>query len=187
MKSTSLCSLTLAGFFAFAAQSMAQNAIVIEPLMAMAQPAVTTGMVGLTTNQTARLSVLNLNSTSTSTTTTTTTTPPNNCTVELQFFDAQNKSLKQAIVPNFAPQTATTLDLTRAEITAQTANRAEIRGQINVNPSSTSVASSAISGYCTVFTTLQIFDETTGSTVVLTSDTRVSTYGPFAIPLITAR
>src|ERR1035438_10384480 len=104
--------------------------------MAMSPPAVTTGMVGLTTNQTARLSVLNLNSTSTSTTTTTTTTPPNNCTVELQFFDAQNKSLKQAIVPNFAPQTATTLDLTRAEITAQTANRAEIRGQINVNPSS---------------------------------------------------
>ena len=185
MKITGLYSLALAGFFAFAAQSMAQNAIVIEPLMAMAQPAVTTGMVGLTTNQTARLSVLNLNSTSTSTTTTT--TPPNNCTVELQFFDAQNKSLKQAIVPNFAPQTATTLDLTRAEITAQTANRAEIRGQINVNPSSTSVASSAIYGYCTVFTTLQVFDATTGSTVVFTSDTRVSNYGTFVIPLMTAR
>ena len=182
MKSTGFFSLTLAGFFAFAAQSMAQNAIVAEP-MAMVQPAVTTGMAGLTTNQTARLSVLNLNSTST---TTATLTPPINCTVELQFFDAQNKSLKQAVVPNFAPQTATTLDLKRSEITNQTGNRAEIRGQINVNPP-TPVASPTNPGYCTVFTTLQIFDETTGSTVVLTSDTRVSTYGPFAIPLITAR
>jgi hypothetical protein len=167
---------------------MAQNAIIVEPPIAMVQPAVTTGMVGLTTNQTARLSVLNLNSTSTSTSTTTSTlTPPNNCTVELQFFDAQNKSLKQAIVPNFAPQTATTLDLKRSEITTQTANRAEIRGQINVNPSSTPVANPTVPGYCTVFTTLQIFDETTGSTVVLTSDTRVSNSGPVVIPLIAQR
>ena len=182
MKSTSLCSLTLAGFFAFAAQSMAQPAVIVEP-MAMAQPAVTTGMVGLTTNQTARLSVLNLNSTSTSTSTT---TSPNNCTVELQFFDPQNKSLKQAIVPNFVPQTATTLDLTRTEITAQTAARAEIRGVVTVN-GPTPIASPAIPGYCTVFTTLQVFDATTGSTVVFTSDTRVSNYGTFVIPLITAR
>src|ERR1017187_3630709 len=136
MKSTGFFSLTLAGFFAFAAQSMAQNATVFEP-MAMVPPAVTTGMVGLTTNQTARLSVLNLNAIST----TTTTAAPNNCTVELQFFDAQNKSLKQAVVPNFAPQTATTLDLKRSEITAQTAARAEIRGVVTVNGGPTPVAS----------------------------------------------
>ena len=179
MKSTGLCSLTLAGFFAFAAQSMAQNAIIFEPL---AQPAVSTGMVGLTTNQTARLSVLNLNST-----TSTAPITANNCTVELQFFDAQNNSLKQSLVLNFAPQTAATLDLTRAAITTQTGNRAEIRGAVTVNPASTPVAGAATPGYCTVFTTLQIFDETTGSTVVLTSDTRVSNYGPIAIPLITAR
>src|ERR1017187_3819231 len=183
MKSTGLFSLTLAGFFAFAAQSMAQNAIVAEP-MAMVQPAVTTGMVGLTTNQTARLSVLNLNSTST---TTASLTPPINCTVELQFFDAQNKSLKQSLVLNFAPQTATTLDLTRAAITTQTGNRAEIRGAVTVNPASTPVAGAATPGYCTVFTTLQIFDETTGSTVVLTSDTRVTNAGPVVIPLMTVR
>ena len=182
MKSTGLFSLTLAGFFAFAAQSMAQNAIVVEP-MSMVQPAVTTGMVGLTTNQTARLSVLNLNSTST---TTATLTPPINCTVELQFFDAQNKSLKQAVVPNFAPQTATTLDLKRSEITTQTANRAEIRGVVTVNPGPTPVASPSIPGYCTVFTTLQIFDTATGFTVVFTSDTRVSNAGMF-FPLIVAR
>ncbi|MGD0868318.1 MAG: hypothetical protein ABSB88_02115 [Bryobacteraceae bacterium] len=179
MKGTGLCSLALAGFFAFAAQSMAQPAIIVEPL---SQPAVTTGMVGLTTNQTARLSVLNLNST-----TSTTPTTANNCTVELQFFDGQNKSLKQALVPNFAPQTATTLDLTRAAITTQTGNRAEIRGEVTINPASTPVAGAAVPGYCTVFTTLQIFDETTGSTVVLTSDTRVTNSGPVAIPLIVQR
>ena len=97
MKITGLYSLALAGFFAFAAQSMAQNAIIVEPPIAMVQPAVTTGMVGLTTNQTARLSVVNLNSTSTSTSTTT--TSPTNCTVELQFFDGKNNSLKQSVVP----------------------------------------------------------------------------------------
>src|ERR1017187_8922588 len=181
MKSTGFFSLTLAGFFAFAAQSMAQNAIVVEP-MSMVQPAVTTGMVGLTSNQTARLSVFSLNSTST---TTASLTPPNNCTVELQFFDAKNNSLKQTVVPNFAPQTAATLDLTRSEITAQTANRAEIRGVVTVN-GPTPVASPSIPGYCTVFTTLQIFDTATGFTVVFTSDTRVSNAGMF-FPLIVAR
>ena len=182
MKITGLYSLALAGFFAFAAQSMAQNAIVVE---ALSQPAVTTGMVGLTSNQTGRLSVLNLNTTTTSTSTLSPPTPANNCTVELQFFDGQNKSLKQALVPNFAPQTATTLDLTRAEINAQTGNRAEIRGVVTVN-GPTPVASPSIPGYCTVFTTLQIFDTATGSTVVFTSDTRVSNAGMF-FPLIVAR
>ncbi len=171
MKSTGLCRLTLAGFFAFAAQSMAQNAIIFDPL---SQPAVTTGMVGLASNQTARLSVLNLNSTSAKT---------NNCTVELQFFDGQHNSLKQATVPNFAPQTATSLDLTRAEITTQTGNRAEIHGVVTVNPPSASVATPAAPGYCTVFTTLEIFDQTTGSTIVLTSDTRAINNGAVVIPL----
>jgi hypothetical protein len=184
MKVIGLYSLTLAGFFAFAAQSMAQPAVIIESLI---QPAVTTGMVGLTSNQTARLSVLNLNSISLTGVLAPTTAPANNCTVELQFFDGQNKSLKQALVPNFAPQTATTLDLTRAEITTQTANRAEIRGVVTVNPASTPVASPAIPGYCAVFTTLQIFDAATGSTIVLTSDTRVSNTGPVVIPLVVAR
>jgi hypothetical protein len=140
-------------------------------------------MVGLTTNQTARLSVVNLNSTSTSTSTTT--TSPTNCTVELQFFDGKNNSLKQSVVPNFAPQTAATLDLKRSEITAQTAARAEIRGVVTVN-GPTPVASPSIPGYCAVFTTLQIFDETTGSTVLLTSDTR-SFPGGMVIPLISIR
>ncbi len=178
MKNIGLCNLTLAGFFAFAAQSMAQPAVIVEPLT----NTVTTGMIGLATNQTARLSVLNLNSA-----TSTTPTTMNNCTVELQFFDGQNNSLKQTIVPNFAPQTATILDLTRAAITTQTGNRAEIRGVVTVNPASTPVATPNAPGYCAVFTTLQIFDETTGSTIVLTSDTRVSNAGPVVIPLIVAR
>jgi hypothetical protein len=179
MKSTGLCRLTLAGFFAFAAQSMAQNALIFDPL---SQPAVTTGMVGLASNQTARLSVLNLNSNSSTVPTT-----ANNCTVELQFFDGQNKSLKQAVVPNFVPQTAATLDLTRAEITSQTANRAEIRGVVTVNPVPTPAATPTNPGYCTVFTTLQVFDAATGSTVALTSDTRVSNAGPVIIPLVAQR
>jgi hypothetical protein len=139
-------------------------------------------MVGVTTNQTARLSVLNLNSIP-STTASAMPTKASNCTVELQFFDAKNNLVKQTVVPDFAPQTATTLDLTRAEITAQTGARAEIRGVVTVNPGPTPVANPTVPGYCTVFTTLQIFDETTGSTIVLTSDTRGSNTGPVAVPL----
>src|ERR1039457_5871219 len=100
MKSTNLCTLALAGFFAFAGQSMAQNAIVAGPVAF--QQTFTTGMVGLTSNQTARLSVLNLNSTPTTTANTT-----NNCAIQLHFFDAQNNSVKQFVVSNFAPQTVT--------------------------------------------------------------------------------
>jgi len=186
MKATSLFTLTLAGFLALTAQSMAQTAI---PAVVLEQPVYTTGMVGFTTNQTARLTVLNLNSAAATTTpsSTTTTTTPNNCTVQLQFFDGQDKSLKSALVTNFAPQTATSLDLTRTEVTTQTTPRAEIRGVVTVNPIATPVASPAVPGYCSVFTTLEVFDATSGSTITFTSDTRVSNAGPVMLPLSALR
>jgi hypothetical protein len=135
----------------------------------------TTGMVGFTVNQTARLNVLNLNSVPvlypTATTSTTTTTSTANCTVELQFYDNKGALVQQFVVPNFAPGAATSFDLPRTGVTSETAARAEIRGVVVVNPP-TAVASPAAEGYCTVFTTLEVFDSTTGSTVSSTSDTR---------------
>ena len=138
----------------------------------------TTGMVGFTVNQTARLNVLNLNSVPvlypTATTSTTTTTSTANCTVELQFYDNKGALVQQFVVPNFAPGAATSFDLPRTGGTSETAARAEIRGVVVVNPptSVASLASPAAVGYCTVFTTLEVFDSTTGSTVSSTSDTR---------------
>jgi len=155
---------------AFVTPLLAQNAsppdVSVTPPTFLPQ-SFTTGMVGFTTNQTVRLNVLNLNSVPTSTTA----TPMANCTIELQFFDAKNNLVKQALVPNFGPGTATSLDLPRASVTSENATRAEIRGVVVVNPS-TPVASPVAPGYCIVMTTLEIFDTTTNSTVVLTSDTR---------------
>ena len=149
---------------------------------ASAQPAsafqqtYTTGMVGFTTNQTARLNVLNLNGAPA------TSTPATfNCTVELRFFDAQNNLLTQSVVPNFAPGTAASFDLPRASVTSQTTPRAEIRGVVAINPAPTPVASPAPVGFCTVMATLEIIDAT-GSTVALTSDTRF-VGSPFVVPL----
>ena len=92
------------------------------------QQTITTGMVGFTSNQSARLSVLNVNPIPA------TANARPNCTVELQFFDPQNHSLKESLVPNFAPQTAASLDLTRAEDAAPPVAsqlRAQIRGAVN--------------------------------------------------------
>ena len=137
------------------------------------QQTMTTGMIGFTPNQTARLSVLNLNPVST-------TNPPQpNCTVELQFFDPNNNSLKQSVVPNFAPQTATSLDLTAPPQAIASLNpsltpqRLQIRGAVTVNPTPTVVMNPSVAGYCAVMVTLEIFDNITGNTVALTTDTRV--------------
>jgi hypothetical protein len=159
MIGTRLCGLTLAGFLAFAAQSMAQTT--------------TTGMVGFTTTQTARLSVLNLNPVATPATST-----ANNCSVELQFFDENNKLLTSTS-HSLAPQTAYSFDLKGTSIVqpstvaAVPGDREEIRGVVTVIPVAIPVATAnpIAAGSCTLFTTLEIYDST-GSTVVLTSDTR---------------
>jgi hypothetical protein len=147
-------------------------------------------MVGFTTSQTARLNVFNLNSvpTTTGTTTGTTTTQPANCTVELAFYEPQTAAtsgstavpqsgtlLSSLFVPDFAPGASVSFDLPRSSVTSQTPARAEIRGVVVVNPSSVpaSISSTATNGYCTVFTNLEIFDAS-GSTVALTSDTRLA-------------
>jgi hypothetical protein len=156
------------------------------PSPASIQQTITTGMVGFTPNQTARLSVLNLNPVST-------TNPPQpNCTAELQFFDPNNNSLKQSVVPNFAPQTATSLDLTAPPQAIASLNpsltpqRLQIRGAVSVNPAPTVVMNPSVAGYCAVMVTLEIFDNTTGNTVALTTDTRVIGTGGI-VPLAVMR
>ena len=51
-----------------------------------------------------------------------------------------------------------------------------------IDPAPTPSASPAAAGNCSVFTTLEVFDLATGSTVALTSDTRlIGQAGPFAV------
>ena len=172
MRTRYFCLVTLVGAF-FGTSLMAQEPSARGPaaIPISIQQTMTTGMVGFTANQTARLNVLNLNPVPAIAN-----TQPN-CTVGLQFFDAQNHSLKQSVVPNFAPQTATSLDLSAvpaaiASLSPPAPPRQEIRGAVTVNPAPSPVMSPAAVGYCSVMVSLEIFDNTTGSTVALTTDTR---------------
>jgi len=131
------------------------------------QEILTTGFVGFTTNQTARLSVLNLNP-----------QPPVGalgvapCTVEMQFFDLGNNQLgTPKVVSGFAPQTGVLLDLDRASANlpgVASTPRAQIRGLVTINP--TAPAPGTAQGPCRVMVTLEIVDAS-GSTVSLTSET----------------
>jgi hypothetical protein len=169
MRTSFLCWTVVAGAL-FATELMAQPEMPVIPVSF--QQDTTTGMIGFTLNQTARLSVLNLNAVPA------TANAPANCTVELQFFDPQNNVLGQKTVPNFAPQTATWLDLDRKSVTAQTAPRAQIRGVVIVNPTPSAASASPVAvGFCTVAVTLEIFDNTTGSTVAMTSETHSTGVG----------
>ncbi|MGD0497003.1 MAG: hypothetical protein ABSC23_01060 [Bryobacteraceae bacterium] len=174
----------VAGLLVFAAQAVAQTTI--PTINIMYQQPVTTGMVGFTNSQTARLSVLNL---------VPATAVPSVCNVQLAFYDDKNNLLKQASVNALPPQTASSLDLSRTEVASSspTVQRAQIRGVVRTGPlipaSAQSVATPGASvvfaSACTVMTTLEIFDTATGVTQVLTSDTRP--VSPAAvIPLATA-
>jgi len=176
MRSRYLYGSTLAVWLVFAGQMMAQTTTLSQVIF---QHSDTTGMVGFTLNQTARLNVLNLNTMPATAPTPT----PANCTVELQFFDGQNNMLKQTMVANFAPGTATLLDLKREAISTTAGGRVEIRGVVTVNPTPSPAASPAAVGFCTVKTTLEIFDSNTLSTISLTSDTSPVGSG-IVVPLV---
>lgn len=173
----------LAAALAFASPLFAQPVTLpggVIPTPIVLQQTYTTGMVGFTTGQTARLNVLNLNAEPT----TAASTQPANCTVELQFYDNKGTLVSHTVVPNFAPGASTSFDLPRASVTSETAARAEIRGAVVINPTSTSASttSPATVGNCSVVTTLEIFDTVSGSTISLTSDTRMTGL-PTAVPL----
>ena len=155
----------------FAMHLMAQT----SPVAAFSQT-FTTGMVGFATNQTARLSVLNLNPVPA---TAAGAAVPLNCTVDLRFFDGTNRLLVPAtVVPNLAPQTATYVDLARNSANppgVAATIRAQIRGVVTVNPPPSPSANPTPVGLCRVKITLEIVDAD-GSTVSLTTDT--SQIGP---------
>jgi hypothetical protein len=161
--------------FAFAAPLLAQPITLPGgsiPTPIVLQQTYTTGMVGFTTNQTARLNVFNSNPIPAASSSSTTTAQPAPCTVELQFYDSKGTLVGQSVVPAFAPAASTLLDLTRAAVTPETAVRAEIRGVVVINPAPTPVGSPAPVGNCSVLATLEIFDAS-GSTVAFTSDVRL--------------
>src|SRR5581483_1845026 len=139
----------------------------------------TTGMVGFAANQTVQLNVLNVGPTSVTTmsggTATTAQTSP--CSVQLGFYDLQNRPIKPTSTA-VAPGSAVTLTLTKGEIPAVSAGslRTEVRAVVRTVPnSSPGSAAAAATPFCSLFTTLEVFDSATGATHLFTSEVRLET------------
>jgi hypothetical protein len=138
----------------------------------------TTGMVGITVNQTARLNVLN----SASPLLQANPLPLRPCKVTLTIFDEQGAQLKQLVVDNLPPRTAKSLDFPGPVAVAgmtPVALRIQVRGAVSVSPGPLPEGMAQWFVFpiaCTVVPTLEVFDNDTGKTmVVLTNPSFVST------------
>jgi len=174
MKVFSIGRYVLIGILSFGAQLFAQTTT--PPTFSQA---VTTGVISFSINQSAQLNVLNL---SAAPATASAVAIP--CTAELEFRDAQNNLLKSLVVPNIPPGDAASLTMDRTEAPNISVPRFAIRGVVRtgllkpVSAGGTTTAPNA----CAVMPTLEVFDDTTGNTQLVTSDTR-SIATPIAIPL----
>jgi hypothetical protein len=160
------------------------------PLFAQTTPTpafstgVTTGIVSFSLNQSAQLNVLNLNPIPV-TIKAGSVVPV--CTVEMEFRDAQDNLLKQLVVPNVPPGDAASLTLDRTEVSNTSVSRIGIRGVVHTGPltptpTTNAISTPIVSNTCTVMPTLEIVNDATGDTELVTSDTRpIST--PIAVPL----
>ena len=159
----------------FALPMCAQTA----PIVPAVQTTTTTGMIGLITGQTARLSVLNLNPVNLSASP----VAIPNCNIELKFFDAGGGAVGPSkVFTNFAPQSAVILDADRISLNppgVAATVRGQIRGVVTVNPPLPTAFPGP--GNCNVMVTLEIIDNATQSTVSLTTATHTS--GPL-VPTI---
>src|SRR5579872_1258123 len=104
----------LAGLALTTADGFAQTVPVPLPTPIAFEQNWTTGVISFVGSQTVQLNVLNINSVS-STGTSGSTTPVPACSVQMSFYDAQDRLLKQSAVTTIAPGTAVSLDMVRAD------------------------------------------------------------------------
>jgi len=149
-KSIILLSLAGATLLLIGGGVMAQERLASPVIYPQSTPTFSFGMIGLGTGQTARLNAVNL-----------VRTPPPImiaqvlCKVELDFYDGQGKLIKQKTVANLGYGQADFLDLARSEI-ATTATHVDVSGVVKVGSSQ--------SFFCSVSTSLEVFDSVTGAT-----------------------
>ena len=123
------------------------------------------GMVGLSTNQVARLNAANP-----------AVNPPpglSRCTVDLFFLDSQGKILKSVNFP-IDPGQAVYLDLDRSEIKDE-ATRVEFRAVVRSSLLPSGVVpppQEPVSTRCISHFTLEIFDKDTGKTTLILTDSK---------------
>jgi len=166
----------LASLILLAVPMMAQTLPTPTPI-AFPQPTYTTAMVGFTASQTVQLNVLNISSVPVTVTGSTTPTPA--CAVELAFYDSQDRLILQSTVPNLAPRTSASLDLTRTLVPAASATtpRIELRGQVSTVTPTAGNSPIATFSSCLLFVSLETIDTATGVTQAYTSDTRAISSG----------
>ncbi len=159
---SSLAGLILAGSH-FGAQAQTNS-------VSIAGTTSTTGIVGVTSTQTARLNVLNLQPVIPGVTAII-------CPATLEFYDDTGALLKQLAVTNISPATAA--NLVFKPPVPSTAARAQIRAVV-VTPSNFVVNPGTepptptlpVGRSCNVMAWLEIIDDSTGATHTITTDLR---------------
>jgi hypothetical protein len=159
----------LAGLLFFGSHFVAQAQTIS---VSTAGTSSTTGIVGVTSTQTARLNVLNLQPVIPGVTAVM-------CPATLEFYDDTGALLKQLAVTNISPATAANLVFKPAVPSAAVNARAQIRAVV-VTPSTSVVNPGTepptpivpVTRGCNVMASLEIIDDATGATHTVTTDLR---------------
>jgi hypothetical protein len=157
----------LAGVFLFGSCFVAQAQTISVSTAGFAS---TTGIVGVTSTQTARLNVLNLQPVIPG-------VAAIICPATLEFYDDSGALLKQLAVTNISPASAANLVFKPAVPSTATGSRAQIRAVVvtpstSVNPGGPPTPTTPVIRACNVMASLEIIDDATGDTHTITTDLR---------------
>ncbi len=144
----------------------------------------TSGIVGASSTQTARLNVLNLQPVIPGVTAIA-------CPATLEFYDDSGALLKQLALTNIGPATAANLVFKPTAPTSAANARAQVRAVV-VTPASTvtGILSSGTTGMlpsvpaCHFLPSLEIVEDATGSTQIFTTDFRMQP--PYGVQVVVA-
>jgi len=133
---------------------------------------VTTGIVGVASTQTARLNVLNLQPVIPGVAAVA-------CPATLEFYDETGALLKQLVLTNISPANSASLVFKPPFLSATANARAQIRAVVftpstaAANPGQVTPAPMiAVNAGCSVMPSLEIVDDLTGITHIVTTDLR---------------
>ena len=160
----------LAGLLLFGSQFLAQAQTVSTSTPGVAT---TTGIVGVTSTQTARLNVLNLQPVIPGVAAVL-------CPATLEFYDDTGAQLKQLALTNISPANAASLVFKPAISSTAVGARAQIRAVVfTPSPSVANPGSGPmpmpfmpVRAGCNVMASLEIIDDATGATHSFTTDLR---------------
>jgi hypothetical protein len=167
----------LAGLLLFCSQFLAQAQTVSSTTPGVVM---TTGIVGVTSTQTARLNVLNLQPVIPGVAAVA-------CPATLEFYDDTGAQLKQLVLTNISPASAASLVFKPAIPSTAVGARAQIRAVVftpstaaTMNPGTgsgpTPMPFLPVRPGCSVMASLEIVDDATGVTHTLTTDLRAMTF-----------